>query len=80
MAKFSESDFEVDIFIGYLVLIKIICSKIKCQSEAYILLLQIQDFIGFFVMYISSRYSLTEIKLNLPFQINPEDRKIIDNF
>lgn len=33
-----------------------------------------------FVMYISSRYSLTEVKLNLPFQINPEDGQITDDF
>lgn len=75
VAKLSESDFEVNIFIGYLVLIKIICSQNKMSVRGIHFTATNSRFHRIFVMYISSRYGLTEIKLSLSFQINPEDGK-----
>lgn len=80
MAKVSKSDFGVNIFIGYLVLIKITCSQNKMSTRGIHFTARNARFHRIFVMYISSKYSLTEIKLNLPFQINPEGGEITDDF
>ena len=73
--KLSKLDFGVNVFTGYFVLIKITCSQNKMSIRVIHYTARNPRFHWIFVMYISSWSTLTEIKLNLPFQINPEDGK-----